>query len=433
MITVKKIFFDISMKECGGMNNYISENEILRFAIDNGIIDYATIQQQIELKKRKEYLEKHTYAVWNDKNDFWRTYIVEERDGKKERRLLKKKTKEDLEDAIIDYYQDKDSNTFKNRYDKWIERQQIFGVTNSTVYKYRTDYNRFFKGYPIENIDICDITDEDMALHITSVLNEKAIPYKALQGIFSNINGVFKKAIYDTIIPKGENPCDYIDLAMFKRFCCEKDYKTTKQRTLSDDERKALLDMLHNPKAKNVNIVANFAIELALYTGMRVGELSGLKWEDINAKDGYIIVCHSEKRDRLNNTTYISSTKNNKIRVLPLTDEIRDVLKRTKEYELSKGYLGEFVFQDKNGRVHAYVISKCMMRKTQNNDNFSSVKSIHTIRRTLNSNLRNAGVPITTASSLLGHTTKVNELNYTYDTVELSQKMIYFSEAGKII
>ena len=305
-------------------------------------------------------------------------------------------------------------------------------MSNSTIYKYNTDYNRFIKGYPIEDMDICDINDEVLALHITSVLKEKPIQYKALQGIFSNLNGVFKKAIFDKVIPKGENPCEYIDLAMFKRLCCERNYKTAQQRTLSDDERKILLDRLHNPKAKNANMVANFAIELALYTGMRVGELSGLKWEDINVKEGFIVVQHSEKRDRLNNTTFISTTKNNKIRILPLTDAIKDVLKRTKEYELSKGYLGEFVFQDERGRVHADTISKCILRKTRDSKDFSSVKSIHTIRRTLNSNMRNAGVPITTASSLLGHTTKVNELNYTYDTVDLSQKKLYFTEAGKI-
>ena len=75
------------------MNNYISENEILRFAIDNGIIDCVAVQHQIELKKREEYLDKHRFAVWNDKKGFWRTYITEERNGKKSRRLLKKKLK----------------------------------------------------------------------------------------------------------------------------------------------------------------------------------------------------------------------------------------------------------------------------------------------------------------------------------------------------
>ena len=414
------------------MNNYISENEILRFAIDNGIIDYATIQRQIELKRREEYLNKHSYSIWQDKKGYWKTYVSEVEDGKKKRRLLKKKNKSDLEDMIIEFYQAEDLNTFKNRFDKWIERQRICGRSSETIYKYKADYKRFFNGYPIENMDITDINDEVLSMHITSVLGEKPIKWRALKGIFGYINGVFKKAIIDKVIPKDENPCDYIDLPMFRHLCSEDNNKSAEERTLSDKERKVLLDKLHNPKSPNVNMVANFAIELALYTGMRVGELSALRWEDINTKQEYIRISHSEKRDRENNTTFISTTKNDKVRMLPLTDEIKDVLRRTKEYELSKGYLGEFVFQNETGRLHATIISKCARAKTRSKD-FTNQKSIHAIRRTLNSNMRCAGVSATAASSLLGHTIRVNESNYTYDTIDMSTKKKYIENAGKIV
>ena len=420
------------MKGCDGMNNYISENAILRFAIDNGIIDCATIQQQIELKQREEYLKKHNNSIWQDKNGYWKTYINDVEDGRKKRRLLKRKNKSDLEDMIVELYQAEDLNTFKNRYNKWIERQRICGRASETIYKYKADYKRFFKGYPIETMDIADINDEVLSMHITAVLEEKPIRWRALKGIFGYINGVFKKSIMDRVLPKDSNPCDYIDLPMFRHLCAEEEGKTAEERTLSDKERKVLLDKLHNPKAKNVNMVANFAIELALYTGMRVGELAALRWEDINTKQEYIRICHSEKRDRENNTTFISTTKNDKVRILPLTDEIMDVLKRTKEYELSKGYLGEFVFQNETGRLHATIISKCARAKTRSDD-FTNQKSIHAIRRTLNSNMRCAGVSATAASSLLGHTVRVNEYNYTYDTIDMSTKKMYIEKAGKII
>ena len=182
-----------------GMNNYISENAILRFAIDNGIIDCATIQQQIELKQREEYLKKHKNSIWQDKNGYWKTYINDAEDGKKKRRLLKKKNKSDLEDMIVELYQAEDLNTFKNRYNKWIERQRICGRAGETIYKYKADYKRFFKGYPIETMDIADINDEVLSMHITAVLEEKPIRWRALKGIFGYINGVFKKSIMDNV------------------------------------------------------------------------------------------------------------------------------------------------------------------------------------------------------------------------------------------
>lgn len=415
-----------------GTDNQISDAELLNIAVRYGIIDRATIQTAIELKKREEYLKKHENKIWQGKDGNYRTHITVEEDGKKKRKLLKRKSKEDLEDAIIKIFQDEDLNTFKNRYNKWIERQQICGRSPETIIKYRTDYKRFFDGYPIETMDIADINDEILAMHITSVLNEKPIKWRALQGIFGNINGTFKKAIIDKVIPKDSNPCDYIDLPMFRKLCDEEISKTAEQRILSDSERKILLDKLHNPKAANTNIVANFAIELALYTGMRVGELAALRWEDIDTQNGFIRICHSEKRDRINNTTYVSTTKNSKIRVFPITDEIKDVLKRTKEYEFSKGYLGEFVFQNKDGRLHATIISKCARAKTRSSG-FTNPKSIHSIRRTLNSNMRCAGVSATAAASLLGHTVRVNEYNYTYDSVDITDKKHYIENASKIV
>ena len=76
--------------------------------------------------------------------------------------------------------------------------------------------------------------------------------------------------------------------------------------------------------------------------------------------------------------------------------------------------------------------SKCARAKTRSDD-FTNQKSIHAIRRTLNSNMRCAGVSATAASSLLGHTVRVNEYNYTYDTIDMSTKKMYIEKAGKII
>ena len=57
-------------------------------------------------------------------------------------------------------------------------------------------------------------------------------------------------------------------------------------------------------------------------------------------------------------------------------------------------------------------------------DEFSSIKSIHAIRRTVNSRLKCSGVSTTVASSLLVHTERVNEQNYTYDILGINEKKL---------
>ena len=44
------------------------------------------------------------------------------------------------------------------------------------------------------------------------------------------------------------------------------------------------------------------------------------------------------------------------------------------------------------------------------------------MRKTINSNLRKNGVPVTITASILGHTPEVNEKYYTYDTSNLAEK-----------
>lgn len=50
-------------------------------------------------------------------------------------------------------------------------------------------------------------------------------------------------------------------------------------------------------------------------------------------------------------------------------------------------------------------------------------KSIHSIRRTFNSQMRCSGVSSTVAAAILGHSERVNENNYTYDVTQMQYKL----------
>ena len=115
----------------------------------------------------------------------------------------------------------------------------------------------------------------------------------------------------------------------------------------------------------------------------------------------------------------------------PLTDDMARVLRKVKEFEFKNGWLGEYVFQDDRGRVYASRISDCAVNNTTTAE-FHNKKSIHAVRRTLNSNMKCAGVSGTVAASLLGHTEKVNEENYTYDVSSMEEKSKFMECAGRV-
>ena len=402
----------------------------MKFAEKNGIISRTAIEQQIEMKKRETYLNMHHYKIWFAADGYWKTKLPRGKDGKYEK-LLKKKNKEDLEDEIILFYEmSTPLNSFKDRYELWIERQMKCGRSDNTVDKYRSVYRRFFQGYPIENLDISLIDEDIISEHFVDILKSKDIRWKAVKEAFYNMNGVFVKAKRDRLID--ENPCDYVDLPLLQNLCYVPPVKSAKERTLSEKEQINLIDRLQNPRALNSNIVVDFAIEMAMYTGMRVGELAGLMWEDIDYDEQVINIIHSEKMSRITKERVVTTTKNGKTRVFPLTSEITDLLDRINNYEEEKKCKGEFVFQDEKGRINKDMISASIRRKTNNKD-FSNVKSIHTIRRTINSNLKGNGVSTLMASSLLGHTERVNNSNYTYDLQEMNLKREAVETATKIV
>lgn len=406
-------------------NISMTQAELLKFALENGMIDTALVQEKIEMQKREEILKKHPYKIWKGTDEKWHTYLPNE-DGT--RKSVKRKSEKDVKDIVIRFWESKNTYSFKARFDIWVDRQKKCGRSDNTIYKYETDYIRFFKGDKFEELKVQNITDECISEFIIRLLKRKEIPYRALKSLYGYMNGVFDKCIIDKLI--SDNPCKYIDLPIYKQYCKEVKPKTAEERTLSDLESKALMKKLDAAYDRKPSYIVQYAVELSMYTGMRVGELSGLKWEDIDFSNKTLRICRSEKYNRKTKEYYISTTKNDKIRVIPLTPEMEDVFLRVKKVEMMNGFLEEFVFCDRNGRIHARTISDCVRNRTMSKE-FEHTKSIHAIRRTLNSNLRCSGVSATVAASILGHTEKVNEENYTYDVSNMDYKTSIISELNR--
>ena len=175
----------------------------------------------------------------------------------------------------------------------------------------------------------------------------------------------------------------------------------------------------------------DYAIELAILTGMRVGELSALHWGDID--NYYIHVDYSEHRldyEDKKSELVIGEPKNCKHRVIPITPHIRKLLKRIKSLEVANK--DDFIFARPDGtRYTAHDISCAVDRRASE----VGVKktSIHGIRRTVSS-LLNTVLSQKDVASMLGHSEQVNERHYNYSTADDSMKLRALSQvSSKVI
>ncbi len=122
---------------------------------------------------------------------------------------------------------------------------------------------------------------------------------------------------------------------------------------------------------------------VAIHTGMRIGEILALSWENINFKSKEIS---------------IEKTKNDEPRSIPMTGEVWEMLLKKRELSNSTGY----VFVTKNGtsyrhrNVHRTFVAAL---KKVNIQNFR----IHDLRHTFASQFMMSGGDIYTLSKLLGH------------------------------
>lgn len=168
-------------------------------------------------------------------------------------------------------------------------------------------------------------------------------------------------------------------------------------RFLSDDEARALLGELPERWRR----MAQFA----LHTGLRVGELLGLQWDDIDAKAKTLTV----RRTTLRGTAHPTHPpKSGKQRTVPLNADALAVLSELPTPLRPKG---ERVFpgwyQNANKAMQRAAHKACLERV-----------GWHTLRHTFATRLCLSGAPIRVVQELLGHASLAMTQRYTHTTSE---------------
>ncbi len=171
---------------------------------------------------------------------------------------------------------------------------------------------------------------------------------------------------------------------------------------LQPEEAKRLIEAAGQTRFGNL-------IELALHTGMRIGEVTGLRWSDVDFDNAILRV--RVQLQRVDSKLVLRELKSaSSRRSLPLTARALDALKREKaEQLLMRSVLGErfanpmdLVFLNAEGRPMDQKHVHKHLKSALSGAGLPDV-SFHSLRHTAASLMVAAGVPLQVVKDQLGH------------------------------
>ena len=284
---------------------------------------------------------------------------------------------------------------FKDYAQDWLDG--LIGIQDTTREGYQYKLNNIT---PYLKFKIKDIKNS----HIKNALRllSKSKSKTTLQHCFKVVKQVLDQAVTDDLIHK--NPC-----STFKRTTNMQLEVLDKPKALTKDEQNTFLDFLRSEKDKGIYAHQLYVFGfLALRTGMRRGELSALKWEDVDLDRCEIDVNKSAFHIRSTKKVGIKSTKTKAgLRTIKLHKDDVDVIQEYKtahaEFYLKHGirFVHDWLFPTPNGdlttvSLWSHRVADCMKR-------LQIPHTLHNLRHTHASNLLMNNFPLIQLSNRLGH------------------------------
>lgn len=196
------------------------------------------------------------------------------------------------------------------------------------------------------------------------------------------------------------------------------DKQTKEVEAFSIDEQKALIKAMQNNIYKNIYTIA-------MFSGMRIGEILALKPDDIILSTSEINIARTLSRDKKGNAIIGDSTKTyTSKRTIPITSlfrkELEDSLNNMTENE------NNLIFTTRNGtfitpvNINKYFKTLCKNANikvsiNKKNEKISEVNT-HMLRHTYATRCIESGMPAHVLQKLLGHKNVTTTIN-TYTTI----------------
>lgn len=287
--------------------------------------------------------------------------------------------------------------------DLWLKDRKI-SVREATFVKYSTVVEKHIK----PKLGVCFPAgiNEPVINEFTDELLREGLKTKTVHDILVILNGIirFASVSFSGVFPQ-------VKISYPKE-------KKKEMRVLTRDEQERLVAYLSKGSDP-----CKFGVLLALYTGIRIGELCALKWADISEKDSTL--CVNSTLQRLHDTSENSRSKTRIVmgdpksdtsaRVIPLTGQAVSMCEK-----MNPGDRDAFVLTG----THFYMEPRLLQYRIEKYTRDCGLDGVHchTLRHTFATRAVEVGFEIKSLSEVLGHAnTTITLERYVHSSMELKR------------
>ena len=410
--------------------------EILKYYLGTGIItidDVVNSSQEDIMKNILDSVHKYKITKGKGKDTRFITYIP---DPTKLRgtRQVRTETLSEMYEFLCDFYHVSYEKpiAFSGLWTERIEYKRKFigkkikGISQSTIRRYERDYTNYISSSSLSEKNIRSLSPITLEKILIEIVEENKMSLSCAKNVLGYIRMCFDFAYRSDYI--SSNIYDKVDRNLILSCCTVEETKPDSDRILTESELFKLSESVNYHLQRHPLYMPDYAIKLAILTGMRVGEIAALHWTDLD--DLHIHIDFSEHRLDYSDRScelVIGEPKNRKHRTIPLTKDLKDLFSSIKSLNLP----GDFIFCRENGeRYTAHDISCAVDRRAK--EGGIKKTSIHGIRRTVSSML-NEKLPQKAVASILGHLETTNERFYNYDVHEDKEKIIALQDMASSV
>lgn len=297
----------------------------------------------------------------------------------------------------------------KELLDLWLEKYTKHMVKIRTYNRYKTICELHLKK-ELGDYELKDLTKPILQDYLLKLINNN-YSTSTIKGIVSVLKQSLRLAI----------TLDFID----------KEYVSTLKLPSNEEKEISVFNKSEQSKLENfclTNKKANYlGIVICLYTGIRLGELLALTWDDIDFNSNLLTINKTSYSAKVNDRYQIIVDKpktKKSIRVIPIPKELIKILKNIKKESKSKfvittrnnGMVGNRSYQ----RTFEYILRKLNIK----------YRNFHSLRHTFATNAIELGMDVKTLAEILGHTNAMITLNR-YSHSLLNYKIEMMNKLGK--